>query len=106
MEHNPSQERAWKVLVETLTEATRQDYAVDSGHRHQLRIGRRAQPIREAILNFAGEDLFIHLEEGGRSRGLPDGIRVSEEGNLSDLRMNAPVTIAQIVSRVREYLAA
>jgi len=105
MEHTQAQERAWSALCEAVAGEIKSDYALDGGIPHQLKISRRVKPVREVILNFAGEDLFIHYEEGG-PQSLPQLVRVNEDGTLWELRSNSPVIMTQIASQIRTYLAA
>lgn len=104
MEHTWAQESAWTGLCETVKGEIKGDYTVDGRIPHQLKISRPLEPIREVILNFAGEDLFIHYEENG-PRSLPRAVRVSEDGTLLELRSNSPISAGDIACQVRKHLA-
>ena len=105
MEHTRGQEREWGGLCESVHSELGNDYAVDRSIPHVVKVSRRLQPIREAILNFAGEDLHIHYEEGG-PQSLPRSVRVQEDGTLLELRTNSPISKDEVVSGIRNYLAA
>jgi hypothetical protein len=105
MEHTQGQETAWGDLSESVFDELKDEYAVNGSVRHQITISRRSAPIREVILNFAGEDLFIHFEEG-EPRSLPQPIRVNDDRTLWELQTGSPISKAQIITQIRTYLAA
>ncbi len=110
MEHTGSQEQTWRVLSETLKRELRLEYAVDEITSCCLKFSRSAQPTRAVILNFCGEDISINYEEA-RTNLLPkpsvgSPVRVNEDGTLTELSDNSVVTMCQVASKIRSYLAA
>jgi hypothetical protein len=105
VEHSKGQERTFSRLAEDVDRELGNDYAVDRGIPHEVKVSRRLEPTRQTILNFAGEVLSIHYEQGGPV-SLPQPVRVGEEGTLLDMRTNSPISNSEIIAEIRKYLAA
>ena len=105
VEHTEGQERTFSGLSDEVDRKLGKDYVVDRGIPHVVKVSRRLEPNRETILNFAGEILFIHYEQG-EPASLPQPVRVEEDGTLLEMRTNLPLSNEEIVSGIRKFLAA
>jgi hypothetical protein len=106
MNKTNAQEKAWKIICETVTADLPDGCSIDESTPYVLRVARLLKPIRQVILNFAGADLFVHCEEDGRPTAAPTPVRVNQDGTLLDIQADCRVTPTQINSKVRTYMAA
>lgn len=106
MQHSPSQEKTWATLQKNLGDRLANEYQISSSTPHVLEVSRTLKPVRRAILNYAGTDVFFHREEGDQLKSAAEIIRVNQDGTLLELRTGPVVTESEIESAIRTYLAA